>query len=156
VSSYIFLKISIKVKNLSKNQNFIFKSNYDQNMKDQDDLYAHIVNVSLFFMQLRNNIDQSLTIQRHVRLRIIMKYNENDCFLVNLINNHLAITEWKHKRASWKKSINVTMLVITFALSELIKNTSTIKWTLFNEIIIFDNDFTFAQILNITTFYLKF
>ncbi len=62
-------------------------------MKDQDDLYAHIVNVSLFFMQLRNNIDQSLTIQRHVRLRIIMKYNENDCFLVNLINNHLAITE---------------------------------------------------------------
>ncbi len=62
-------------------------------MKDQDDLYAHIVDVSLFFVQLRNDIDQFLTIQRHVRLRIITKYDENDCFLVNSIDNHLATTE---------------------------------------------------------------
>ncbi len=93
VSPHVFLEIFVKVKDLSKNRDFIFESEYDQNMKTQDDLYAHIVNVSLFFVQLRNDIDQSLTIQRHARLEFVTKYNENKCFLANLIDNHLAIIE---------------------------------------------------------------
>ncbi len=122
------------------------------------------MNVSLFFVQLRNDINQSLTIQRHTRLEFITKYNEDESFLANLIDNHLAIIEWKHKRASWKKSINVAMLVIIFALDEIIKNakkltsvriTFTVEQVLSNEITIFDNKFIFAQILNMITFYLK-
>ena len=163
VSPHVFLEIFVKVKDLSKNRDFIFESEYDQNMKTQDDLYAHIVNVSLFFVQLRNDIDQSLTIQRHARLEFVTKYNENKCFLANLIDNHLAIIEWKHKRASWKKSIDVAMLVIIFAVDEIIKDAkasaltiiSTVEQTLSNEITIFDNQFAFAQISNVMTFYLK-
>ena len=164
VSSHVFLKIFVKIKDLSKNWDFIFKSEYDQNMRTWDDLYAHIVNVSLFFVQLQNDIDQSLTIQRHTRLEFITKYDEDECFLANLIDNYLAIIEWKHKRASWKKSINVAMLVIIFALGEIIKNvkkltsvriTSAVEQVLSNEITIFNNEFIFAQISNMTTFYLK-
>ena len=133
-------------------------------MRTWDDLYAHIVNVTLFFVQLRNDIDQSLTIQRHARLEFVTEYNEDECFLANSIDNHLAIIEWKHKRASWKKSINVAMLVIIFALDEIIKNakkltsvriTFTVEQVLPNEITIFDNEFIFAQISNVTTFYSK-
>ncbi len=133
-------------------------------MRTWDDLYAHIVNVSLFFVQLRNDINQSLTIQRHTRLEFVTEYNEDECFLANSIDNHLAIIEWKHKRASWKKSINVAMLVIIFALDEIIKNakkltsvriTFTVEQVLPNEITIFDNEFIFAQISNVTTFYSK-
>ncbi len=91
-------------------------------MRTQDNLYAHIVNVSLFFVQLQNDIDQSLTIQRHTRLEFITEYDEDKCFLANSINNHLAIIKWKHKRTSWKKLINVAMLIIIFALNEIIKN----------------------------------
>ncbi len=62
-------------------------------MRTRDDLYAHIVNVSLFFVQLRNDIDQSLTIQRHARLEFVTEYDEDECFLANSIDNHLAIIE---------------------------------------------------------------
>ncbi len=133
-------------------------------MKTQDNLYAHIVNVALFFVQLRNDINQSLTIQRHARLEFVTEYDEDECFLANSIDNHLAIIEWKHKRASWKKSINVAMLVIIFALGEIIKNakkltsvriTFTVEQVLSNEITIFDNEFIFAQISNVMTFYSK-
>ncbi len=62
-------------------------------MKTWDDLYAHIMNVTLFFVKLRNDIDQSFTIQRHVRLEFVTKYDEDECFLANSINNHLAIIE---------------------------------------------------------------
>ena len=56
------------------------------------------------------------------------------------------------------------MLVIIFALGEIIKNakkltsvriTSTVEQVLSNKITIFDNEFTFAQISNMMTFYLK-
>ncbi len=164
ISSHVFLKILVKIKDLSKNQDFIFESKYDQNMTTWDDLYAHIVNVSLFFVQLQNDIDQSLTIHRYARLEFVTEYNEDECFLANSINNHLVTIKWKHKRASWKKSIDVTMLVIIFALDEIIKDakkltsvriTLTVEQVLSNEITIFDNEFIFTQILNMMTFYLK-
>ena len=56
------------------------------------------------------------------------------------------------------------MLAVIFALGEIIKNakkltpvriTSTVEQVLPNEITIFDNEFTFAQISNVTTFYSK-
>ncbi len=56
------------------------------------------------------------------------------------------------------------MLVIIFALGEIIKNvkkltsvriTSAVEQVLSNEITIFNNEFIFAQISNMTTFYLK-
>jgi len=55
------------------------------------------------------------------------------------------------------------MLVIIFAVDEIIKDAkasaltiiSTVEQTLSNEITIFDNQFAFAQISNVMTFYLK-
>jgi len=100
VSSHVFLEIPVKVKDLSKDRDFIFEPEYDQDMRTQGDLYAHIVNASLSFVQLRNDTDQPLTIQRHARLGSVTEYDEDECFLANPVDNHLAATGWKHKRAS--------------------------------------------------------
>lgn len=94
ILSHTLYEISIKLKKLFNDRYFMFESDYKQNLKIKDDVYAHIVNAQLFFIQVRNNINRSVVVQRHVRLDIIVEYDEEDCFLIDLIENHLiAINE---------------------------------------------------------------
>lgn len=87
VSSSSLVKISVKFKQLSKNREFLFKSN-----SSQYDLYTHIVNSAISFVQFRNDFDSSIIIDRHVRLSVIKEYIEDDCFLANSADNELAFS----------------------------------------------------------------
>ncbi len=100
----------------------IFKSYYDQDLKQTSDLFTHVVDISFFFVQVRNDIEKSIIIQRHARIEAMFKYEEDDCFLTNSMNHHLMIIDWKqHKTSDWKNSllrkISVLVIIITTLLT---------------------------------------
>ncbi len=100
----------------------IFKSDYDQDLKQTSDLFTHVVDISFFFVQVRNDIEKSIIIQRHARIEAMLKYKEDDCFLTNSMNHHLMIIDWKqHKTSDWKNSllrkISVLVIIITTLLT---------------------------------------
>ncbi len=67
ISSYALLKISVLVKEnkLSADRDLIFESDYDQDLKQTDNLFTHVVDISFFFVQVQNDIERSIIIQQH-------------------------------------------------------------------------------------------
>ncbi len=174
ISSHAFLKVSVLVKKnkLSTDHDLIFKSDYDQDLKQINDLFTHVVDISFFFVQVWNDIEKSVIIQRHARIEAMLKYEEDDCFLTNSTNHHLMIIDWKqHKTSDWKSSLlrKISVLVIIIAtlstansnllsfststVSNLlsIKVNSDLKIILQNNITIYDINqivITIAEIIN--------
>ncbi len=161
ISSHALLKVSVLVKEnkLSTDHDLIFELNYDQDLKQTSDLFTHVVDVSFFFVQVRNDIEKSVTIQRHARIEAVLEYKEDDCFLTNSTNHHLMIIDWKqHRTSDWKNSLlrEISVLVAVVAIlptansNLLSSSTSTVsnllstkvdsdlKSTLSNDITIYD------------------
>ena len=72
--------ISISYLNkLSKDRNFLFElelsKNYNLDLKD--DIFTHVVNAIINFIQIKNTTNVSITLFRNVRLDTIMKYLAN-------------------------------------------------------------------------------
>lgn len=175
ISSYALLKISVLMKEnkLSADHDLIFKSDYDQDLKQMSDLFMHVVNISFFFMQVQNDIKRSIIIQQHARIEAVLEYEENDYFLMNSVNHHLVIIDWKqHKTSDWKSSlireISVLIIIITTlstATSNLLTSStlsvlnllsskidSYLKTILQNNIIIYDINqiiIAIAEIINV-------
>lgn len=96
ISSHSQTNISILVRQqdqLSNDRDLIFESCYDRDFDQSDDLYAHVVNVSLSFVQIRNAINRLVTVQRYAKLRKIVKFSKKECFLVDSSDHSLATIE---------------------------------------------------------------
>ncbi len=95
ISSHALLKVSVLAKKnkLSTDHDLIFKPDYDQDLKQMNDLFTHVVNISFFFVQVRNDIEKSVIIQRYAKIEAVLEYEEDDCFLTNSTNHHLMIID---------------------------------------------------------------
>jgi len=54
ISSHALLKVSVLIKEnkLFTDHNLIFKLNYNQDLKQMNDFFTHVVDVSFFFVQV--------------------------------------------------------------------------------------------------------
>ena len=77
--------IELRISTLLLNKNYLFKFNYAKT-------YAHIINVDIFFIYIKNNVDIVKIVFWYFNLNIIIKYNIN-FYLVIHLNNHDLITK---------------------------------------------------------------
>ena len=100
VPPFSYLQIPVKIKDLPDDRDFIFEPEYDHDLGEKGGLYSHVVDAALSFVQLRNDTDQPVTIQRHARLGRVTEFNEDGCFLANPVDHHLALS-----RPTWKSRL---------------------------------------------------
>ena len=82
-------------KSLSDDRNFLFESQYSQNLRHDDDVFAHIVNIKLSFVQIRNVTKSSITLSRKIKLDFVIKYNIiQECYIIIFTDTNLTACEW--------------------------------------------------------------
>ena len=105
---------------------FFFESQCQYDLKYENDVYAHVVNNNFSKILIRNVINKSITLSKHVKLNTITKYNQIDCYLIMSKRFHKTINEWMIDR-SWKKQIIVDFVIVTtiyVVFTQLISSTS--------------------------------
>ena len=70
------------VSTLFDDRDFLFESELliNYNLDFDDDVFAHIVDFFIFFIQIRNFIKTSIIFFKNIRLNTIMKYAVNECY----------------------------------------------------------------------------
>ena len=86
----IFIELRISTPLLNKN--YLFKFNYTK-------AYAHIINVKIFFIYIKNDINIFKIVSRHFNLNIIIKYNVDSCLAAHS-NDHDLITKNRKLRVN--------------------------------------------------------
>ena len=64
-------------------RNMMFNFNDIQRLKAKNDVFFHIVNANFFAIQIKNIIDQFVSLIKNERLNILINYEKNDCYLTN-------------------------------------------------------------------------
>lgn len=60
---------------LLNDKNFLFESQCSKYLEHDDEVFAHIMNASLFFIQIHNAIEALVILLRRARLDIVIEYN---------------------------------------------------------------------------------
>ena len=103
---------------LSKDRDFLFESqcSYDLDAHNDDDIYAHIMNINLSKMQVRNASTKPIILARRFRLETITKYNQAKYYLAMSNDNYKTINEWMIEK-SWKRHLtHLVATIVTIAV----------------------------------------
>ena len=79
LSFHSMINILIQVRDnfcLLIDKNYIFYSKIFFDLESKKNIYFHIVNVNIFIIQIRNVIDETYIISRHVKLNRILDYKK--------------------------------------------------------------------------------
>ena len=125
LNSIMRIFIELRISTSLSNKDYLFEFNHTK-------VYAHILNVEVFFIYIKNDIDIFKIVFRHFNLNIIIEYNVDLCLATHL-NDHDLITKNRKLR------INAS------------KNNFDIKIN--NDISIYDNK---NQIVNLKTLIIEF
>ena len=52
---------------------------------------THVLNVKTIFVHVRNAIDKSILLLRHIKLDRIIDFEKENCYATNIIDAHLII-----------------------------------------------------------------
>ena len=127
---YSIINVFIQIRNnfcLSFDKNYIFHSKVNFELKSKKDVYFYIVNVNIFIIQIRNIINETYIISRHVKLSRVFDYEKKNYYITTSKNAHLIV---KLKKQIFKNSFKLilTKLVnVSILVNELILNLSTIN-----------------------------
>ena len=78
----IYVSITFR-DDLSNNKKNFFESQCVEHLSHDDDVFAHIIDVSLFFVQIYNATNSSIVLSRRVKLSFVMKYNQSRCYIIS-------------------------------------------------------------------------
>ena len=113
--------------NLSNDKNFLFEFQCVEHLRHDDDVFAHIIDVLLFFVQIYNTTNSSIVLSRRVKLNFVIKYNQQKCYMISSKNFFKTICDWMSNRVtrSWKiKLTTIVVTIIVVAYIVIIINTS--------------------------------
>ena len=65
---------------LSIDRNFLFESQCNAYLNQNDDVFVYIIDANMFFVQVHNTSNSSIILSRRARLNLIMKYNQQKCY----------------------------------------------------------------------------
>ena len=79
------IKISIIFHDdLSNDKNFLFEFQCSTYLNQNENVFAHIIDSNLFFIQIHNITIESITLIKRTRLKSIMKYNQQKCYQITM------------------------------------------------------------------------
>lgn len=92
--SVVRMPIYLKRKKLFDDKNYLFESNQEQLtsiLKDVGGFYAHICNINMTCVQVRNDRGIAVSIPRRARLRILTEYEAEGCYQLNNAYHEVVI-----------------------------------------------------------------
>ena len=146
---------------MSNNKNDFFQSYiilFD--LEIENDIMTYIINVNIFMIHVRNVIDKSITMLKHIKLNKIIDFDEKNYYHVDNTNAHLTINvNWKRRviialidfattttsiltRINLVESYIVTSIIKSIIVSivaiYIVVSTIFLKITILNNIIIYE------------------
>ena len=52
---------------------------------------THVLNVKIIFVYVKNAIDRSILLSKHIKLNCIIDFEKENCYATNIIDAHLII-----------------------------------------------------------------
>ena len=52
---------------------------------------THVLNVKIIFVHVKNAINRSILLSKHIKLNHIINFKKEDCYVTNIIDVHLII-----------------------------------------------------------------
>ena len=129
------------------NRDYVFHSANDNRLNLDDDILFHIVNANFFCVNIKNATNNSIVIFRRNRLRVLQKYENDDCYLISSKNAHLATDKWS------THTTKLTMRTFLTTSAENNQQTKQYETTLVNEITIYESNETTSIFQNIAKKY---
>ena len=117
LSAFVVISISFKFKNVFKllrNKDFSFQFHiiFTVDLDAENEVMTHVLNADIAVMHVRNVIDQTVQLSKHIKLNKIIDFEEKDCYHLNASNAHL-ITKINWKK--WTFNIAIAELIITIS-----------------------------------------
>lgn len=99
---------------LPDDRDFLFEPQFKQNLGREGGVFAHVVDSSLSFVQLRNASDRPARISRRSRLGSVVEFQEEGCYLATPEAAPLAAGGWmlRKPKQSWKSRIAKGLLTV--------------------------------------------
>ena len=158
ISTYTIIEMLFKFKNFSKlftkrNFSFQFNSVFFQ-LNEEDDVMTHVLNVKIIFVHVRNVINKSILLLKHIKLNRIIDFEKKNCYATNIIDVHLII------KINWKKRtlivivevIMTTAFMLIYITFNSINEIAT-KIVITKNIIIYDISLTQQRLLIVIDVY---
>ena len=86
------VSVEFRILTFLLNRNYLFEFSYTR-------VYAHIINVEVFFICIKNDVDIFKVVFRHFNLGIIVEYNVDLCLATHL-SDHDLITKSRKLRVN--------------------------------------------------------
>ena len=107
---------------LSNDKNFLFEFQCSVYLSQNEDVYAHIVNSDLSFIQIHNITTTPVTLSKRARLKSVVKYNQQKCYQTTVNEAFKAVCDWMFKRTiknAWKAKLvkAAASLAIAYAVT---------------------------------------
>ena len=97
---------------LSKNRDLLFELQKQDNFQ----IYVHIINHILFFVQVFNSTDVFIIFNWNIRLRDVCEYEMKECHLITAKKMKLAAILFKKTKTGWFRKTMRTLLTATTAI----------------------------------------
>ena len=94
--------IELRISTFLLNKDYLFKFNHMR-------VYAHIVNVEVFFIYIKNDVDIFKIVSRHFNLNIIIEYNVDLCLAVHSSDHNLITKNRKLRINALKDNFDIKM-----------------------------------------------
>ena len=94
ISTYTIITISFKIQNfeLFSEKDYSFQLHVTLfDFETKNDIITHIINVKTFVIHVRNAIDKSIVVFKHIKLDKIFDFEKENCYHVDSTNVHLTI-----------------------------------------------------------------
>ena len=98
--SIIRIFIKLRISTPLSNKDYLFKFNYAK-------VYAHIININIFFIYIKNDIDFIKIVFRCFNLNIIIEYNVDLCLAIYLNNHNLIMKNRELRINKLKNNFNI-------------------------------------------------
>ena len=94
--------IELRISALLSDKDYLFEFNYTK-------VYAHIMNVEVFFIYIKNDVDIFKIVFRYFNLNIIVKYNVDLCLATHLNDYDLIMKNRKLRVNASKDNFDIKM-----------------------------------------------
>ena len=119
VSVKITINVSVSYNDdLSADRDFLFESQCAKYLDDDDDVFAHIVDVEFDHVMIKNTINYVVQLFKRARLDSIIEFNQQRCYNLTSDAKFLATEDWTNRRSkSWKSKLDMIIATAVYAIS---------------------------------------
>ena len=156
--NFIVMIFVIYHDNLSNDRDFLFESQCAQQrlLNTNENVFAHIIDVSLNKIIIRNVNNYVVQLFKKVKLESIVKYTQSNCYNLTFDANFLTTNNWMSQRQQnwfWKTKLNMIVIVAIYVVSFKIDvDNSNIDLTIISFITFFSFTISITTTFSITIF----